>query len=89
MVFVIMSIYTSAIFTRRGSVESRALLGFCAVISVLLSLMTGYGLMFVIGVPMSSMTQILPVSQRDVKERVRLSTLTPSLPVHHIWYWTR
>lgn len=60
LVFVIMSLYTCGIFFKRRSVDSRALLGFCGVISVLLSLMTGYGLMFIIGVPMSSMTQILP-----------------------------
>jgi Niemann-Pick C1 protein len=60
IVFVIMSIFTCAVFFKRDKVRSRSLLGFSAVISVLLSIMSGYGLMFVSGVPFTSMTQILP-----------------------------
>jgi predicted RND superfamily exporter protein len=55
-----MGIFTSAIFFKRDKVRSRSLLGFTAVISVLLSIMAGYGLMFVCAVPFTSMTQILP-----------------------------
>eukprot|EP00545_Synedropsis_sp_CCMP1620_P000302 CAMPEP_0119016022 /NCGR_PEP_ID=MMETSP1176-20130426/11775_1 /TAXON_ID=265551 /ORGANISM="Synedropsis recta cf, Strain CCMP1620" /LENGTH=917 /DNA_ID=CAMNT_0006969347 /DNA_START=47 /DNA_END=2800 /DNA_ORIENTATION=+ len=60
IVFVIMGLFTSAIFFKRDKVRSRSLLGFTAVISVLLSIMAGYGLMFVCAVPFTSMTQILP-----------------------------
>lgn len=60
IVFVIMSVFTCLVFVRRHKVHSRALLGFLLVVSVFLSIMSGYGLMFVSGVPFTSMTQILP-----------------------------
>ena len=60
MVFFIMSAFTCFVFLRRDWVYSRSLLGFGAVVSVLLSIMTGYGFLFIIGVPFTSMTQILP-----------------------------
>ncbi len=59
-VFVIMSIFTSLVFWQRDQVQSRATLGFGAVCCVLLAIMTGYGLLFICGVPFTSMTQILP-----------------------------
>lgn len=40
--------------------RSRALLGLAGVVSILLSIMTGYGLMFLIGVPFTSMTPLVP-----------------------------
>jgi Niemann-Pick C1 protein len=46
-VFIIMSIFTCVIFMKRHKVYSRSLLGFGAVVSVLFSIMSGYGLMFV------------------------------------------
>lgn len=49
-----------AVFFRRDRLYSRSFLGFCGVICVLLSLSAGYGLMFVIGITLTSMTQILP-----------------------------
>jgi len=57
-VFVVMSIFTCIVFVRRDWVYSRSLLGFGAVVSVLLSIMTGYGLLFTIGTPFTSMTQV-------------------------------
>jgi len=60
IVFVVMGIFTSAIFFKKDRVRSRSLLGFTAVLSVLLSILAGYGLMFVCAVPFTSMTQILP-----------------------------
>jgi hypothetical protein len=60
IVFVIMSVFTCFVFFKRDWVFSRSLLGFGAVVSVLLSIMTGYGLVFIFGVPFTSMTQILP-----------------------------
>jgi Patched family len=49
IVFVIMSLFTCFIFARRDPVRSRSLLGLGAVIAVFLSLVSGYGLMFIIG----------------------------------------
>jgi Niemann-Pick C1 protein len=59
-VFVIMSIFTCALFTKRDKVRSQALLGFTAVCSVFLAILSGYGLLFICAVPFTSMTQILP-----------------------------
>lgn len=60
LVFLIMSVFTCTVFFKWDKVRSRSLLGFSAVVSVLLSIMTGYGFMFICGVPFSSATQILP-----------------------------
>jgi Niemann-Pick C1 protein len=60
IVFVIMGVFTCLVFFKRDKVQSRSLLGFMAVVSVFLSIMAGYGLMFVCGIPFTSMTQILP-----------------------------
>mmetsp|Transcript_13786 Transcript_13786/g.19271 ORF Transcript_13786/g.19271 Transcript_13786/m.19271 type:complete len:918 (+) Transcript_13786:223-2976(+) len=60
LVFIIMSVFCVLVFSRKDSVRSRGMLGFGAVISVLLSLFTAYGIMFIIGVPLTSFTQILP-----------------------------
>jgi Niemann-Pick C1 protein len=49
IVFIIMAVFTCIIFSKCDRVESRSLLGFGAVCCVLLSIMTGYGLMFIIG----------------------------------------
>jgi hypothetical protein len=53
IVFVIMGMFTSAIFYKKDRVQSRSTLGFMAVVSILLSILAGYGLMFVCGVPFS------------------------------------
>lgn len=60
IVFAIMSAFICSIFLRRDPVLSRSLLGFGAVVAALLSIMTGYGLLFLCGVPFTSMTQVLP-----------------------------
>jgi Patched family len=49
IVFVAMSIFTCFTFAKRDPVRSRSLLGLGAVIAVFLSLVSGYGLMFIIG----------------------------------------
>ncbi|CAB9510116.1 Pick C1-like protein 1 [Seminavis robusta] len=59
-VFVIMSLFCCFIFSRRHKVQSRSLLGLGAVVSVLLSVASGYGIMFIIGVNFTSVAQILP-----------------------------
>jgi Niemann-Pick C1 protein len=60
IVFVIMGVFTCLVFFRRDWVYSRTMLGLGAVVTVLLAIMTGYGIMFMAGVPFTSMTQILP-----------------------------
>jgi len=60
MVFVIMTLFTMFIFWRRDKVQSRTMLGVGSVVTILMSVMTGYGLAFIIGIPFTSMTQILP-----------------------------
>merc|ERR1712232_359347 len=55
-----MSMFTGLVFFRRNWVHSRVLLGSGAVCSVFLSIMVGYGILFIIGVPFTSMTQVVP-----------------------------
>jgi uncharacterized BrkB/YihY/UPF0761 family membrane protein len=49
IVFVVMAIFTSLVFWKKDKVQSRSLLGFGAVVTVLLSIISGYGLQFLIG----------------------------------------
>lgn len=59
MVFAVMSIFACVVFANfRSAVQSRSLLGFLSVISILLSIMSGYGIMFTLGVPLTSITQV-------------------------------
>lgn len=60
IVFFIMSGFTCLVFYRRDRVQSRSVLGVGSVVTILLSMMSSFGLMFIIGVPFTSMTQILP-----------------------------
>jgi len=60
IVFIIMSIFTAIVFFKPDKVKSRSLLGFGAVVTVLLSILSGFGFLFLCGVPFTSMTQILP-----------------------------
>eukprot|EP00978_Attheya_sp_CCMP212_P032502 scaffold127379_cov52-Attheya_sp.AAC.2 len=61
VVFIIMSIFCCLVFANfHDPVQSQALLGFGAVVTVLLSLMTTYGLLFLIGIPFTSLTQMFP-----------------------------
>jgi len=60
LVFIVMSIFCCIIFSRRNRVESQSLLGFGAVVSVVLAIMSGYGLLFITGTDLTSLTQILP-----------------------------
>jgi Niemann-Pick C1 protein len=55
-----MTVFTSLVFTQRHKVHSRSLLGIGAVVSVLLSIVSGFGFMFLCGVPFSPITQLLP-----------------------------
>lgn len=60
VVFLLMSGFTCLVFFRNDRVQSRAVLGIGSVFTIVLSLMSSFGLMFIIGVPFTSMTQILP-----------------------------
>lgn len=66
IVFVVMGIFTAMIFYRRNQVQSRSFLGFMAVVSVLFSIMSGYGFMFLVGIsvriPFGKITSFDPVS---------------------------
>lgn len=55
---IIMSLLCVLVFSRKDKIYSRGLLGFGAVVAVTLSLMTGYGLMFIAGVTFSTLTQV-------------------------------
>ena len=59
-VFVITSLFTCLVFWRYDRVHSRALLGFGAVVTILLSIITSHGLMFICGVPFTTSTMMLP-----------------------------
>jgi len=60
IVFVLMALFTSLVFWKKDKVRSRSLLGFSAVFSVMLSIMSGFGLMILTGVPFTSLTPLLP-----------------------------
>ncbi|CAB9516137.1 patched domain containing [Seminavis robusta] len=60
LVFVVMSGFTMFVFWSYDRVKSRTMVGFGAVVSVLLAVMTGYGFLFLLGVPFTMMTPILP-----------------------------
>lgn len=59
-VFIIMTLFTCTVFFRRDRVQSRSLLGVGAVVTIVMSMLTAYGIVFIAGVPFTSMTQILP-----------------------------
>ena len=59
--FGLMSVFAAAIFARRGDcVQSQALLGFGLVAGVLCAILSGFGICFIIGIPFTSLTTILP-----------------------------
>lgn len=57
-VFGIMSVPCLIIFPKCDRVQSRSLLGFGAVVTVLLAIITSFGLLFLCGVPFTSLTQV-------------------------------
>ncbi|CAB9499474.1 Pick C1-like protein 1 [Seminavis robusta] len=59
-VFAIMAAFTCMVFCHRDIIQSRALIGIGSVVTILLSIMSGFGLVFCIGLPFTSMTSILP-----------------------------
>ena len=60
LVFLVMSVLTVLFFFRRDKVLSRGWVGFGAVVTVLLAILASFGFLFVIGVPFTSLTPLLP-----------------------------
>ena len=99
MVFIFMSLFTCFVFAKCDKVQSRSLLGFGAVCSVLLSIMAGFGLLFVIGTIRSFFE--LSYFSRFVQRSAWLTYLfyapspsrntfyvhDPTSSVHYVRYW--
>ncbi|CAB9529309.1 Pick C1-like protein 1 [Seminavis robusta] len=60
IVGVVMSVFVCLVYSKCDPVKSQSLLGFGAVVSVVLSTSSGFGLLFIIGVPYTTMTSLLP-----------------------------
>ena len=60
LVFVLMSLLCIFLFAKRDKVLSRSWLGFGAVVTVLLSIVASFGFLFLLGVPFTSLTPLLP-----------------------------
>ena len=60
VILLIMLIFTVAVFWKCHRVESRFLLAIGAVVTVFLSLGTGFGLMFILGLPYGVINNVLP-----------------------------
>jgi predicted RND superfamily exporter protein len=52
--------FTCLAFFKWHKVHSRTLLGLSAVVAVLISIASGYGILFIIGIPFTPITQLLP-----------------------------
>ena len=61
-VFVVMTIFTCAVFS------DRSLLGLGAVVCVALSIMTGYGLAFLLGIPFTNLAQVRACVEYSVQK---------------------
>lgn len=66
IVFVAMSLFTSFVFSRRHKVYSRGILGAGAVVAIMLSLASGFGLLFIIGTPFSTFHYLLMMIRKDL-----------------------
>jgi len=61
VVFGIMSLFTCLVFARPyDRVQSRMLLGIGSVVTIFFSIMSGFGIAFLLGLPFTNLTQILP-----------------------------
>jgi len=60
VVFLIMTQFCSIFFFKCDKIKSRWLLGYGAVITIGCSMMTGFGILFIAGVPVTSMLVVLP-----------------------------
>jgi Patched family len=86
IIFVAMSIFTAFCFSRRHAVYSRAALGAAAVFSVMFSIMSGFGLLFIFGSPFStcffihSTTDAMCIAQRRRSLVIIAAPITQLLP---------
>lgn len=69
LIFCAMSLFTAFVFARRNGVASRGTLGMGAVVAVFLSICSGFGLLFILNVPLTSVTQISPFIMYVLKDR--------------------
>lgn len=60
LVAVIMVGFTCIVFFKRDKIQSRSLLGISSVYTITMSVFMGHGLMFLLGVPFTNMTMMLP-----------------------------
>lgn len=74
MAFTVMSIFCCIVFGRWDKVRSQSLVGFGAVVTVLFSILTGYGLLFLCGIPMTSATQIVVFVMFGIGEQKGLAS---------------
>ena len=58
--FTLMTVFTAAIFFKRDPVQSRMAVGLGASVAVTLAMATGFGLLFICGIPMTSIHGMLP-----------------------------
>jgi len=58
--FMLMFVVLCFLFFRRDLVKSRMILAVCGEISILLSMLMGYGIAMVLGVPFTTLSQMLP-----------------------------
>jgi len=58
--FILMGTFCAVTLGKCHKVKSQALLGVGAVVTIILSLMTGYGLLFCFGVPLTNLTTLFP-----------------------------
>ena len=58
--FLIMTVFTMYSLSKYHRIKSQTSLGIGAVFSVFLAVITGYGLMFCIGIPLTSLTYLFP-----------------------------
>lgn len=58
--FILMSVFTAAIFFNKDPVQSRMVVGLGATATVTLAMAAGFGLLFICGVPMTSIHGMLP-----------------------------
>lgn len=59
LVGILMSGFTALVFFKRDWVQSQCLLGFGAVACIIMSLLSGYGIMFIIGYPFTTLSLAL------------------------------
>jgi len=59
-VFLVMITFNGIIFFKFDRIQSRSLLGLGGVATIVLSLMSGFGVLFMVGIPFTPMTMVIP-----------------------------